>query len=102
MIKSLTRRHALAGGSAALTLALTGLRAKAAGSIVATTYPGTWETAQRQFLLPAFKSASGDDVALQPVLALDAIAKIMASRNNPPFDVIVLDEVVCPLRSGPP
>lgn len=91
MTTTLSRRHVLAGG-AALGLGLMGSGARAAGSIVATTYPGTWETAHRQFLLPAFKKASGEDVALQPVLALDAIAKITASRNNPPFDVIILDE----------
>lgn len=89
---SLSRRHVLASGAA--TLLMSGLPAgtRAAGSMIATTYPGTWEVAQRQILLPAFTKATGASVALQPVLALDAVSKISASKANPPFDVVLMDE----------
>jgi putative spermidine/putrescine transport system substrate-binding protein len=92
----LTRRQLLAAGLAAPLapglFAGFSTVARAAGGIVATTYPGTWETAQRQILLPAFTKASGASVTLQPVLALEAVAKISASRQTPPFDVVLLDE----------
>jgi putative spermidine/putrescine transport system substrate-binding protein len=66
--------------------------ALAAGSMTATTYPGTWEVAQREILLPAFNRSTGASVALQPVLALDAVAKVAASKANPPYDVVLMDE----------
>jgi putative spermidine/putrescine transport system substrate-binding protein len=96
-VRHLSRRQFLAA-SAATPLA-SGLLAgtfdaarAAANGIVATTYPGTWETAQRQILLPAFAKAAHADATLQPVLALEAVAKISASKANPPFDVVLLDE----------
>src|SRR5271155_5746200 len=92
----LTRRQLLAASLAAPLapglFAGFSTAARAAGGIVATTSPGTWETAQRQILLPAFTKASGASVTLQPVLALEAVAKISASRETPPFDVVLLDE----------
>ncbi|MDC7787620.1 extracellular solute-binding protein [Rhodoplanes sp. TEM] len=96
MSATVSRRQLLASGAAAAIAPglLSGIpgRAEAAGSLVATTYPGTWEVAQRQILLPAFTRATGASVALQPVLALDAVAKIAASRANPPFNVVLMDE----------
>ena len=94
--RRLSRRQFLASGAAAMLTPplLSGMSgtARAAGSMVATTYPGTWEVAQRQILLPAFAKASGATVALQPVLALEAVTKISASRATPPFDVVLMDE----------
>lgn len=93
----LTRRHFLASGAAA-ALAPAALPAfsraahAAAGPLVATTYPGTWEQAQRAILLPAFTKATGANVLLEPVLALEAVSKVSASKSNPPFDVVLMDE----------
>ncbi|MEP9380603.1 extracellular solute-binding protein [Aquabacter sp. CN5-332] len=96
MTASISRRRFLASGAAAALAPglLSGLsgRARAASSLVATTYPGTWDVAQRQILLPAFAAATGASVALQPVLALDAVAKIVASKANPPYNVVLMDE----------
>lgn len=89
---SLSRRHVLASGAATLLMSGLPAGARAAGSMIATTYPGTWEVAQRQILLPAFAKATGASVALQPVLALEAVSKISASKANPPFDVVLMDE----------
>jgi putative spermidine/putrescine transport system substrate-binding protein len=85
-------RRSLLGAAGAAPFA--GLRIANAqgGSLIATTYPGSWETAHRQFLVPAFTRATGASVALQPVLALEAITRVGASRNAPPYDAIVLDE----------
>ncbi len=96
MTASVSRRQFLASGAAAAlaTGLLPGLSggAWAAGSLIATTYPGTWDVAQRQILLPAFTAATGASVALQPILALDAVAKVAASKANPPFNVVLMDE----------
>jgi len=61
-------------------------------SISATTYPGAWESAHRQILLPTFTKASGGSTNLVASLAVDTVSKIIASKANPPFDVIILDE----------
>ncbi|WP_244458953.1 extracellular solute-binding protein [Roseomonas fluvialis] len=60
--------------------------------LVANTYPGLWEEAHRLHLLPAFKRVSGIDATLTPMLAVDVIARLAASRGTPPFDVILNDE----------
>lgn len=87
-----SRRDFISASAATLLAAGIGTRARAASSIVATTYPGSWEAAHRSILIPAFTKASGADVSLQTVQALEAITKITASRDNPPFDVVILDE----------
>ena len=61
-------------------------------NISATTYPGAWESAHRSILLPAFTKATGASVSLVPSLAVDTVSKVAASKANPPFDVIILDE----------
>jgi putative spermidine/putrescine transport system substrate-binding protein len=88
---ALNRRQLLQTGAAAAAMAWSGA-ARAAPGLVATTYPGAWEIAQRQYLLPAAAKATGVQIALEPVLALEAVAKIKAARGNPPYDVALLDE----------
>ncbi|MGE4239947.1 extracellular solute-binding protein [Ramlibacter sp.] len=82
-----------AGAAAAATLGLPGLALAQSRSLSATTYPGAWESAHRQILLPAFSKASGGaGTNLVASLAVDTVSKIVASKANPPFDVIILDE----------
>jgi putative spermidine/putrescine transport system substrate-binding protein len=89
---SATRREFLSIGAAgAAALALPGL-SRAAGKIVATTYPGSFEEAYRAVLLPAFQKATGASATLAPLLGVDQVAKITAARSNPPFDVVMFDE----------
>lgn len=81
--------------AAAAALGATGLSGLAwaqAKQISATTYPGAWESAHRQILLPAFGRATGASTSLVASLAVDTVSKIVASKANPPFDVIILDE----------
>ena len=80
------------GAAAAAALGLPGLAQAQGKSLSATTYPGAWESAHRQILLPAFAKASGASTSLVASLAVDTVSKIIASRANPPFDVIILDE----------
>ncbi|MBF2046032.1 MAG: ABC transporter substrate-binding protein [Leptolyngbya sp. IPPAS B-1204] len=62
------------------------------GKLVAATYQGTWEDAHRKILVPAFKKATGSDVTLVPMFAVDQVARLQAAgATNPPFDVAILD-----------
>ena len=90
----LSRRRLLATAAAALAAphVMTSSRARAATSIVATTYPGSFDEAFRAVMGPAFQKASGADVTFTPLLGVDQIGKIQASRNAPPFDVVLFDE----------
>jgi putative spermidine/putrescine transport system substrate-binding protein len=95
MVVSSNRRSLLGGAAAlgALSVAAPGGLAFAQGKAVsATTYPGAWESAHRQILLPVFAKASGGTTNLAASLAVDTVSKIIASKANPPFDVIILDE----------
>lgn len=89
-----TRRHLIQGLAAGSALAAGGLMpaARASGTIAATTYPGAWETSHRQFLVPAFQAATKGSVNLVASLAVDTVSRIVASKANPPFDVVILDE----------
>lgn len=91
---NLRRRDLLKFSSiGAAALSLPGGMALAQGkSISATTYPGAWESAHRGILLPAFNKATGASTNLVASLAVDTVSKIIASRANPPYDVIILDE----------
>ena len=88
---ALTRRRLLAGGAVLATTTLLPRAARAAGRIVAPVYPGPWEEAYRAVVLPAVKKTQDVDTVLTPLLALDQVAKVKASRSAPPFDVFLLD-----------
>lgn len=92
---TLSRRSLLASGSAALAAGSLGLptHSRAATTIVATTYPGSFDEAFKAVVGPAFTKASGGaNVTFTPLLGVDQIGKIQASRNAPPFDVVLFDE----------
>jgi len=86
------RRSILKGAAALGGACATGLVAAQGKSVSATTYPGAWESAHRQILMPAFAKATGASTNLVASLAVDTVSKIVASKANPPFDVIILDE----------
>ncbi len=65
--------------------------AAAAGRVVAPAYPGPWEEAYRAVVLPALKKGADVDTVLTPLLSLDQVAKVKASRGTPPLDVFMLD-----------
>jgi putative spermidine/putrescine transport system substrate-binding protein len=89
---TISRRAALRLGSAALASAgLAGL-ADGAETVVATTYPGSFDEAFKAVVGPAFTRATGASVNFTPLLNVDQIGKIQASRANPPFDVVLFDE----------
>ncbi|MEI7443757.1 MAG: ABC transporter substrate-binding protein [Burkholderiales bacterium] len=92
MTVSPNRRTILKGAAAIGAASATGFAFAQAKSVSATTYPGAWESAHRGILLPAFQKASGASTSLVASLAVDTVSKIVASKANPPFDVIILDE----------
>lgn len=91
MTQSFNRRSLLAGASALGGASFLPSIAHAKGSIVATTYPGTWEEAYRSVVLPLLKKKEDIDLELAPLFAMDQIGKAKAARGAPPFDVFVLD-----------
>jgi putative spermidine/putrescine transport system substrate-binding protein len=67
------------------------LRAQAK-ALVAATFPGTWSEADRNIVLPAFRSATGATVTQSIVLGTDQVARLTAAKGNkPPFDVAFFD-----------
>jgi putative spermidine/putrescine transport system substrate-binding protein len=87
----LSRRTLLAGGALLATTTLSPRRAGAAGRVVAPVYPGPWEEAYRAVVVPAVKKNADVDAVLTPLLALDQVAKVKASRSAPPLDIFLLD-----------
>jgi putative spermidine/putrescine transport system substrate-binding protein len=61
-------------------------------TLVAATFPGTWNEADRNIIAPAFKKATGASVTQSIVLGTDQVARLMAAKGNkPPFDVAFFD-----------
>ena len=90
---SLTRRHMM---TSALTLgtmhAFPGLSHAQARQLVFATFTGSWEEAHKDVLVPAFRKANNNaEIALDPLLSVDQIAKVKASLANPPIDVMLHD-----------
>ena len=86
-----SRRSLLAGATALGGASLLPAVAHAKGSVIAATYPGSWEEAYRTVVAPALKKTYDVDLELQPLFAVDQIAKVRAARGAPPFDAFVLD-----------
>ncbi|MDP1965613.1 MAG: extracellular solute-binding protein [Reyranella sp.] len=86
-----SRRSLLAGATALGGTSLLPSLAHAKGIVTAATYPGSWEEAYRAVVAPALKKAYDVDLELQPLFAVDQIAKVRAARGAPPFDAFVLD-----------
>lgn len=87
-----SRRRFLGSAAAVGAIFASPRTALAAGKIVATTYPGSFEEAYRAVVLPAFEKQTKSSVVLTPLLGVDQVAKISAARKNPPFDVVMFDE----------
>jgi putative spermidine/putrescine transport system substrate-binding protein len=62
-------------------------------TLVAATFPGTWNEAHRNLLAPYFKKRTGANVTQSIQLATDQLAKLAAAKGSqPPFDVAIFDE----------
>ena len=89
-----SRREMLVAAAGAGLLAVLPSRAFAQSkTLVAATFPGTWNEAHRNLLAPYFKKRTGANVTQSIQLATDQIAKLGAAKGSrPPFDVAILDE----------
>lgn len=59
---------------------------------VANCLTGSWEVAFREVAVPAFqRDNEGAEVALEPMIGADQLAKVAAAKDNPPLDVMILD-----------
>ena len=89
--RHIDRRRVFLGAGALGAAAMLPSPASAKGSVTAAIYPGTWDEAYRSIVAPALKKAKDIDLALEPLFAVDQIAKAQAARGAPPFDAFVLD-----------
>jgi putative spermidine/putrescine transport system substrate-binding protein len=89
-VHPISRREFITGAAAAGALALA-RPAWAKGSVTAAIYPGSWDEAYRAIVVPALEKAHDVELEMQPLFAVDQIAKVKAARGAPPFDVFVLD-----------
>ncbi|NLH82020.1 MAG: extracellular solute-binding protein [Phyllobacteriaceae bacterium] len=89
--RSFVKTLALGAGAVAGT-GLFPSASRAAGELVAATYPGAFEESHRKILLPAARRATGGEIVLTPVLGSEQVAKTAAASSHPPYDVLLLDE----------
>jgi putative spermidine/putrescine transport system substrate-binding protein len=87
----LDRRQLMAGVAAAGGATLFGRAAHAKGSVTSAIYPGSWDEQYRSIVAPVLKKEHDIDLALEPLFAVDQIAKAVAARGISPFDCFVLD-----------
>lgn len=90
----LLNRRALMKSTAALGagLAMPYIARAQSKTLVAATFPGTWNEADSKIVAPAFKAATGAAVTQSIVLGTDQVARLTASKGNkPPFDVAFFD-----------
>jgi ABC-type Fe3+/spermidine/putrescine transport system ATPase subunit/spermidine/putrescine-binding protein len=93
MLHRPTRRKILTGTAAlASSLAMPGIVRAQSGSLVAATFPGTWNEVDAKVIGPMFKSATGAALTQSVVLGTDQVARLTAAKGNkPPFDVAFFD-----------
>jgi putative spermidine/putrescine transport system substrate-binding protein len=90
----LKRRDFLGGGLAVGAAVVLPEHALAQSkTLVAATFPGTWNEAHRQILAPAFtKRVGGASVTQSIILGQDQVSRLMAAKGGkPPFDVAIFD-----------
>jgi len=82
-------QSALALGALQLFPQLTMAQAR---NLVFATFTGSWEEAHKAVLVPAALEHMKDaNVILDPMISVDQISKVMASREHPPIDVMLHD-----------
>ena len=89
-----SRRHLLGTGAAfgAAALIPVSLPRAQGKTLVAATFPGTWNEAHREFLAPAFTKRTGASVTQSILLGNDQLSRLMAAKGGkPPFDVALFD-----------
>src|SRR5262245_26336586 len=100
----MNRRRMLAGAATLSAASVLPARAFAqAKTLVAATFPGTWNEAHRNMRAPAFRRATGAAVTQSIILGTDQVARLQAAKGSrPPFDVAIFDspQVLDAAREG--
>ncbi len=92
MKQRFTRRTFLAATAALGAAPFTHIARAQDKSLVAATFPGTWNEAHREILAPAFRKRSGASVTQTIILAQDQLARLAAAKGGrAPFDVALFD-----------
>ena len=60
--------------------------------VYAVTYPGSIDESFKAVLGPAYSAKTGNTATFTPMLNLDLIGKLQATRANPAFDVALFDD----------
>src|SRR5260370_946088 len=85
MTGRIDRRDLLAGAAALGAVSALPARALAQGkTLVAATFPGTWNEAHRNILAPAFRKATGASVTQSIILGTDQVARLQAAKGSRP------------------
>ncbi|PSB19057.1 ABC transporter substrate-binding protein [filamentous cyanobacterium CCP1] len=63
-----------------------------AGELVVASFPGTTDSLYREKLAAIVDQETGIKVSAIPLLAFEQVARLKASPDNPPFDVVILDD----------
>jgi putative spermidine/putrescine transport system substrate-binding protein len=72
-------------------------------TLVAATFPGTWNEAHRDILRPAFEKRTGASVTQSIILGQDQVSRLVAAKGGqPPFDVAMFDspQVLDAIKDG--
>lgn len=85
----MSRRSFALGAASLLATPFIARSARAAGPMVAATFPGTWEDAYRSIVAP-IAAESGVNVTIAPALAQDQVGRMMASAGTPPYDALLV------------
>ncbi|MCB1545902.1 MAG: extracellular solute-binding protein [Methylobacteriaceae bacterium] len=97
--RTLLKSVGLAGAGALMP----GFARAQAQTLVAATFPGTWNEAHRQVLLPAFVKRTGAKATQSIILGTDQISRLSAAKGGkPPFDVAFFDspQVIDAVKQG--
>lgn len=62
------------------------------GQVITASFPGTTENLFRDKLAPLFSQTGKGQLSVVPLLAFEQVARLKASPDNPPFDVVFLDD----------
>lgn len=92
MTVRISRRSFIAAGAALGASQFAPLARAQGKTLVAATFPGTWNDAHREILAPAFRKRSGASVTQSIILAQDQLSRLIAAKGGrAPFDVAIFD-----------
>ena len=71
-------------------------------TLVAATFPGTWDEAHREILAPAFGKRTGASVTQSMLLGTDQISRLSAAKGCRPRPVVIVQDDSFDATDPPP